>query len=178
MKNTITRRTALAVSVTLPLLPVSAFGSPNGKLTSDLPANASDAAWPGYCAARARYEENRRARTAFEAALPIGRAPCMAEFEDVEEWRPLSNAWYVERAQYPANPFDLDDDAIDAMLRPAWDAEDTIVGIPAATLTDVERKMVVVLGVGGDSFINPEHAAKILADVRRLNGTPQAGVVS
>ncbi len=98
---------ALAVPVTLPLLPVAAYAGTT---------NATDAAWPAYRAARARYEENRRARTAFEAALPIGRVPCMAEFEDVEEWRPLSNAWHEERAQYPENPFHLDDDALDAFI--------------------------------------------------------------
>ncbi len=164
MKTTLTRRTALAVPITLPLLPVSAYAS----------ANATDAAWPAYCAARARYEENRRARAAFEAALPIGPMPRFCDFDNRDEWERLRTPWEQQRALFPNNPFDLDDDALDAMIRPAWDAEDTIVGVPATTLTDVERKMVVVLGVGGDSLIEPEHAAKILADVRRLNGTEAA----
>ena len=42
MKTTITRRTALAASVTLPLLPASAFAAPG---------NATDAAWSAYEAA-------------------------------------------------------------------------------------------------------------------------------
>ena len=81
MKTTITRRTALAVPVTLPLLPMSAYAAPG---------NATDGAWAAYEVATARYTENKRQFAAFEAALPTGPVPCMADFEDVEEWRPLA----------------------------------------------------------------------------------------
>ncbi len=47
MSNLLTRRTALAVPVTLPLLPVAAYATP---------ANATDAAWAAREAAKARYE--------------------------------------------------------------------------------------------------------------------------
>ncbi len=60
--TTITRRTALAVPVTLPLLPVSAFATPG---------NATDAAWSAYEAAKARYAADKAARDAVEAATGI-----------------------------------------------------------------------------------------------------------
>ncbi len=60
--TTITRRTALAASVTLPLLPVSAFATPG---------NATDAAWSAYEAARARYAADKAARDTVEAATGI-----------------------------------------------------------------------------------------------------------
>ena len=60
--NTITRRTALAVPVTLPLLPVSAFAAPG---------NATDAAWAAYEAAWARYDADKAARDAVEAATGV-----------------------------------------------------------------------------------------------------------
>ena len=73
--NTITRRTALAAPVTLPLLPVSAYAG----------ANATDAAWSAYEAARARYDADKAARDAAEAATGIGhphlqiRTPCASQ---------------------------------------------------------------------------------------------------
>ncbi len=60
--NTITRRTALAASVSLPLLPVSAFATPG---------NATDTAWSAYEAAKARYATDKAARDAVEAATGI-----------------------------------------------------------------------------------------------------------
>ena len=118
MKTTITRRHALAASVTLPLLTVASYAQPG---------NATDAAWSAYEVATARCAENKRQHDAFEAALPSGRAPCMADFEDVEEWRPLNNAWHEQRAGYPDNPFDLDDDALDALCAPISAAEDAVL---------------------------------------------------
>ncbi len=49
---------ALAVPVTLPLLPVAAFATPG---------NATDAAWSAYEAAWARYDADKAARDAVEA---------------------------------------------------------------------------------------------------------------
>jgi len=162
--TTITRRTAIAASVSLPLLPVSAYATPG---------NATDAAWAAYEVATARYAENRRQVAAFEAALPTGPVPCMNDFEDVKEWRRLHNAWREERDQYPKNPFHVDDDALDAFIEPIEAAEDAVVAVPAATLTDVERKLVVLVeyesgGIPGNA---PEIRA-ILADVRSLMGAP------
>jgi hypothetical protein len=150
------------VPVTLPLLPVSAFAAPG---------NATDGAWAAYEVATARYAENRRQFAAFEAALPTGPVPRMSDFEDVEEWRPLSNAWREERGQYPENPVDLDDDALDAFIEPIEAAEDAVVAIPAATLTDVERKLVVLVEYeSGRIPGNAPEIGAILADVRSLMG--------
>ena len=153
---------AAALPVALPLLPAS---------VSAQPANATDAAWATYQAATANYAEHRSRYDAFEAALPTGPVPCMADFEEVEEWRPLNNAWHDERAQYPANPFDLDDDALDGFIEPIEAAEDAVMAIPAATLTDVQRKLVVLVkhesgGIPG----NAPEIAVILADVSSLMG--------
>ena len=60
--HTTTRRTVIAVPVTLPLLPVSAFATPG---------NATDAAWSAYEAAKARYAADKAARDAVEAATGI-----------------------------------------------------------------------------------------------------------
>ncbi len=57
--KTITRRIALAVPVTLPLLPLSAFAGPNGTLTSDMPADPAIEA----------YEEWRKAYRTFLVAM-------------------------------------------------------------------------------------------------------------
>ncbi len=177
--HTITRRTALAGAAALPLLPATALAGPVTlpllPVSAYASANATDAAWSAYEVATARYAENRRQVAAFEAALPTGPVPCMADFENVEEWRPLSNAWHEEHAQYPENPFHLDDDALDALTEPIEAAEDAVVAIPAATLIDVERKLVVLVehesgGIPGNA---PEIRA-ILADVRSLMGVPTA----
>ena len=94
-----------------------------------------------------------------------------ADFEDVEEWRPLNNAWHEERAQYPENPFHLDDDALDALIEPIEAAEDAVVAIPAATLTDVERKLVVLVEYESGAIPgNAPEIGAILADVRSLMG--------
>ncbi len=61
MKTTTTRRTILAASVTLPLLPVSAYATPG---------NATDAAWSAYEAAKAAFEAADRDYDAVEASLP------------------------------------------------------------------------------------------------------------
>ncbi len=82
--HTITRRTALAASVTLPLLPVSAFATPG---------NATDAAWSAYEAAKARYAENERQYKAFDAAIPIDPRPNFDDFEDRDERESLADKW-------------------------------------------------------------------------------------
>ena len=163
--HTITRRTALAASVTLPLLPVSPYAAPG---------NATDAAWSAYEAARARYAENHQAYDAFEATIPIGPRPRFDAFEDRDEWKALADQWEKERAKYPANPFALDDDQLDALIGPMHTAEDAILTTPAATFIDVERKLAVISGWEGAHVIEADHVDNMLADVRRLNGTPTA----
>ena len=68
----------------------------------------------------------------------------------------------------------LDDETLDALCGPISDAETTILATPAATLTDIERKLAVVSGWNGDNDIPAELVDDILADVRRLNGTRMA----
>ena len=133
--KTITRRTALAVPVTLPLLPVSAFAQPG---------NATDAAWAAYEAAWARYDADKAARDAVEAATGI----------------------YTS----------ISDEDLDALCDPIHDAESAILATPATTFTDVERKLAVISKWGGDHLIEADRVDGILADVRALNGTLQAGV--
>ncbi len=133
--HTITRRTALAVPVTLPLLPVSAFATPG---------NATDAAWSAYETGRARYDADKAARDAVEAATGI----------------------YTS----------ISDEDLDAFCDQIHDAESAILSAKVATLTDVERKLAVISKWGGDHLIEADRVDGILADVRTLNGTPQAGV--
>ncbi len=68
--NTITRRTALAASATLPLLPVSAYATPG---------NATDAAWSAYEAAKANYEANDQELSRVEGIVVD---PAIAHRED------------------------------------------------------------------------------------------------
>ena len=81
MNTTITRRTALAVPVTLPLLPVSAYATPG---------NATDSRWQRYRAAKVAFEVTDRDYTAMEALLPehlkISAHPSPLEC-DPGEWR-------------------------------------------------------------------------------------------
>ena len=107
--------TALAASVTLPLLPVSAFAAP---------ANATDAAWSAYETARKDMPDDQ-AYSAFEATLPIGQSPAAVDFNDHDEWWTAFQQWKQERAELPKNPSDLDDDELDAILRPLHAAEDS-----------------------------------------------------
>jgi len=148
------------VPVTLPLLPVSAFAS----------ANATDAAWSAYEAAKANYEASDQAYRAFEAVIPIGPMPRLDYFEDRDEWERLRDAWGQERAGYPDNPFRLDDDALDALCAPMHATEDAILSTQIATLTDIERKLTVVSGWNGYNLISAELVDGILADVRSLMG--------
>ncbi len=157
----ITRRTALAASAALPLLPVSALATPG---------NATDAAWSAYEAAKANYEANDQAYHVFEAAVPVGPYPRFCDFEDHDQSHRAQAAWQRRRAQYPANPFNLDDDAVDALCDPVTAAENTILATPPATLTDVERKLTVVSGWNGGNEIPAEFVDGILADVRSLMG--------
>ena len=153
--------TALAASVTLSLLPVSALATPG---------NATDAAWTAYQAAKANYDANDQAYGAFEATIPIGPRPRFDDFEDRDEWESLADQWEQERAKYPANPFLLDDDQLDALIEPMHAAENTILATPPATLTDIERKLAVVSEWNGANDISAELVDGILADVRSLMG--------
>ena len=166
MNTTTTRRTVIAGAAALPLLPAAALAAPGS-----LPGNATDAAWSAYQAATARYADHCGLSDAFEAALPTGPVPRLCDFEDRDEWESLRDPWFRERAGYPDNPFNLDDDALDAFIEPIEAAEDDVVATPATTLTDVERKLVVV--VKNESGGIPGSAAEIeaiLADVRSLMG--------
>ncbi len=159
--KTITRRTALAASAALPLLPVSAFATP---------ANATDAAWATYKAAKARYDEHESLYGAFEAAIPIGQRPKLDDFEERDEWKSLADQWEQERAGFPDNPFALDDDTLDALIAPMHAAEDAIISAQSATLTDLERKLAVVSGWNGFNEISAEFVDGMQADVRSLMG--------
>ena len=114
--------------------------------------------------------------------FPIGPRPTADDFGDLDkpehraEWDRQYDAWCRKRAKHPANPFDLDDDQLDALCAPIHAAEDTILAIPATTLADIERKLAVISNWGGHHIMEANRVDDILADVRRLNGTPQAGV--
>ena len=170
---TTTRRRILAGAAALPLLPAAALAAPVTLPVASYaaPANATDAAWAAYEVATARYADHSVLPDAFEAALPTGPVPRLRDFEDRDEWESLSNPWFRERAGYPDNPFNLNDDALDAFIEPIEAAEDDVVATPATTLTDVERKLVVV--VKNESGGIPGSAAEIeaiLADVRSIMG--------
>ena len=170
---TTTRRRILAAAaalpVTLPLLPVASYAAP---------ANATDAAWSAYKVARAAQEANAQGYHAFEAAIPISTQPMFGDFEVRGEWNAAGEQWGQERAKYPKNPFDLDDDQLDALCEPLHAAEDAIRTTPAATFTDVERKLAIISNSEGAHIFEAESVDGILADVHRLNGTHTAGVAS
>lgn len=171
------RRTVITGAVALPVAGMA--GTP-----PVVTANATDAAWTAYEAGRARYAENERNSDAFEATIPIGPRPTADDFGDLDkpehraEWDRQYDAWLRERAKYPANPFWLDDDQLDALCAPIHAAEDMILGAPATTLTDVERKLAVVSNWGGAHVIEADVVDGIHADVRILNGARIAGVAS
>ncbi len=168
------RRTVITAAVALPCLGVV------GSATAAT-GNATDAAWSAYEAARARYAENDQTYDAFEATIPIGPRPTAADFGDLDkpehraEWDRQYDAWCRERAKYPANPFALDDDQLDAMCGPVWAAEDAIHAALASKMVDIERKLAVISNWGGCHIIEANRVDDILADVRRLNGTRMAG---
>ena len=160
---------AAALPITLPLLPSSA---------SAQPGNATDTAWAAYEVAKAAQEAVEQAYRAFEAALPVDPRPRFEDFEVRGEWNAAGEQWGQERAKYPANPFDLDDDQLDALCEPLHAAEDAIRTTPAATFTDIERKLAVIANCEGAHIFEADSVDGILADVRRLNGTHTAGVAS
>ena len=181
---TTTRRRILAgAAAALPLLPAAALAVPGSLSLLPVasyaqPTTATDAAWSAYKVARAAQEANAQGYHAFEAAIPISTQPMFGDFEVRGEWNAASEQWGQERAKYPANPFDLDDDALDALCDPLHAAEDAIRTTPAATFTDVERKLAVIANCEGAHMFEAESVDGILADVRRLNGTHTAEVAS
>ncbi len=72
----------------------------------------------------------------------------------------------------------ISDEDLDAILQPIWRAEDELLATPASTFIDVERKLAVMSRWGSDHIMEASRVDGILADVRTLNGTPQAGVAS
>ena len=72
----------------------------------------------------------------------------------------------------------MDDDQLDTLCDPLHAAEDAIRTTPAATFTDVERKLAIISNSEGAHMFEAESVGGILADVRRLNGTHTAGVAS
>ena len=157
------RRTVITAAVALPCIGVA--GSAIAAT-----GNATDAAWTAYETARANYETHDQAYDAFETAIPIGPRPRFDDFENRDEWESLADQWEQERAKHPANPFDLDDAALDALCEPVSNAEKAVLATPATTLTDVERKLAVVSGWNGGNEIPAEFVDGILADVRSLMG--------
>ena len=179
MKTT-TRRRILAGAAAVPLLPAAALAAPVTLPVASYaaPANATDAAWAAYEVALAAQQGNEQAYRAVEAALPISTQPMFGDFEVRGEWNAAGEQWGQERAKYPKNPFDLDDNQLGALCEPLHAAEDAILNTPAATFTDVERKLAIISNWGGGHTIEADMVDSILADVRRLNGTNIAGVAS
>ena len=177
------RRKIIAGAAALPLLPAAALAVPGSLSLLPVasyaaPANATDAAWSAYKVARAAQEANAQGYHAFEAAIPISTQPMFGDFEVRGEWNAAGEQWGQERAKYPKNPFDLDDNQLGALCEPLHAAEDAILNTPAATFTDVERKLAIISNWGGGHTIEADMVDSILADVRRLNGTSIAGVAS
>ena len=64
----------------------------------------------------------------------------------------------------------ISDEDLDVFCDAISDAESAVLSAKAATLTDVERKLVVVSEWNGDNDIPAEFVDGILADVRSLMG--------
>ena len=160
--NTITRRTALAVPVTLPLLPVSAFATPG---------NATDYHWQRYHAAKAAFEAANRDHDAMEASFPehlrISAHPGTPPDRNYDEWRKKVDAWNQSRAELGA---EVAGEACEKAAGLVTDAENAVLETPSTTLIDVEHKLAVVSGWNGDNDISAELVDGILADVRSLMG--------
>lgn len=157
--NIHSRRTVIVGAAALQLMPVTAIGATR---------SATDEAWAAYEAANANFNAHSQAGDAFEAAVPICPRPAFDDYEDRDEWEMLRIRWEKERATYPANPFDPDDDQLDALCDPITDAENAILSAKATTLVDLERKLSVISNWEGMNEIQPEAINSMLADVRSL----------
>ena len=160
-KGTITRRTALAVPVTLPLLPVSAFAALG---------NATDPQWQRYHAANASFEATHRDWAAMEASLPehlkISAHPGMPPEGRTDKWRKKVDAYNRARDELGA---DVAGDACEQAAARMGDAERVVLETSGTTLTDIERKLSILQDFGDESEIPARHIDRLLADVRALN---------
>ena len=159
--NTITRRTALAVPVTLPLLPVASDAQPG---------NATDYHWQRYHAAKVAFEATDRDYTAMEDSLPehlkLKAMPKWAEYSP-GEWRKRVDAWNRSRAELGA---EAAGEACDQAAGRMNAAEAVVLETPGTTLTNIERKLSILQGFGDHSEIPIRHIDRLLVDVRALNG--------
>jgi hypothetical protein len=159
--NTITRRTCLAVPVTLPLLPVSAFATP---------ANATDAAWAAYQSARAAFDATDRDYTAVVSLLPehlqISAHPDMPWEGRTDEWQRKVDAFDRGRAEFGTEALG---EACEQAAGLVTDAENVVLETPGTTLIDVERKLAIISSWDGENVIPAEFVDGVLADVRSIN---------
>lgn len=182
--TTMTRRTALLGSVTLPaaLAPVAALA------TGEIPqfgtataANATDAAWAELQAAEARVEALSAKSDAFDAArearlpahLKKHTRPDIYSYDSHVEFKRTADAWNAGRNNYGVDTLSRDGGPLEQAYDGTADAELAVLAVPAVTMVDVERKLIVaetVIGQNGDEGANAAVVRDLLADVRRLNG--------
>ncbi len=170
----ITRRTALAGAAALPLLPVSVLAAPVTLPLLPVPAyatpgNATDSQWQRYQAAKAAFAATDRDYDAMEASLPehlkLKVMPKWTEYSP-DEWRKRVDAWNRSRAELGA---EVVGEVLEQAAGRMNDAEAVVLEMPGTTLTDIERKLSILHGFGGDSEIQARHIDRLLADVRALN---------
>lgn len=167
--TTINRRHALLGTVTL-----SAAMAPLGLARATTTLNATDASWADYQAARAAFEAHRDAERAFNATLPEHLRPLQkpdlaGDFGwNRKAWEAARAEWERERAHYPANPYEMTDERLDAHCDAIGAAQHAVISTPAATLEDIERKLTIFR----DEDLSDEDRDldQLLADVRRLMG--------
>lgn len=173
MTTTMNRRTALLGTVTLP-----AAMAPLGLAGAATAPNATDEAWAEYREARAAYEAHRDAERAFNATLPehlhpLQKPDLAGDFDwNREAWEAARAEWERERAHYPANPYRMTDERLDAHCDAINAEQHAVISTPAATLEDIERKLTIFR----DEDLSDEDRDldQLLADVRRLAGRAEA----
>ena len=116
----------------------------------------------------------RRTALAGAGALPLLPATALAVPAPISASTNATDAAWATlqaaQAHYDAQPGDTDDQTLDRIYGRVADAERDILLAKAATLTDVERKLVIISKWDGWNFIQPEAIGSLLADVRSLMG--------
>ena len=82
--------------------------------------------------------------------------------------RRRGEAWKRERALYTSDDHIISDEKLDAFCQPITDAEDAVLDTPAATLTDLERKLILIRDDGGTW--QHRDLDRLIADVQALDG--------
>lgn len=100
-------------------------------------------------------------------------SPKWADYDDERDWQAARDAWNTERSAY-CNPLDPGDDQLDVLCQPISGAQFAILDTPAATVTDIERKLSVVADLARERMLHAEWIEGVLSDVKRINGSAAA----